>query len=334
MEKVIFSNNYQQSLVDVLKTELNARRILIISDEIVADYYLAATITGLKVLQREILTFIVPVGEQSKSISVYENIMLFLAENHFDRGDLIISLGGGVVGDLAGFIASTYKRGIKIIQIPTSFTAQVDSSVGSKTALNLGNSKNVIGTFYAPLATIIDGTFLDTLSERNLIEGYVEAVKMSLLAGNEFAALTATVKTPQAILDKRDALIKYSVAYKQSLVTADLHDHGVRKFLNFGHTIGHAIELTDANLMHGEAIAIGMVQLAKLMMSEEVLKEIVDRLISFDLALDSPLIGTSEFINNMKNDKKIAGKKIDLVLLDAVGKPRIQTVSLQTFKQK
>lgn len=333
MKEVVFTDDFTRTLQEIVSENQAIHKVLVLSDQTVASFYLETVVNTLKPTVENVVTFIVPDGESSKSLVQYEEIVTYLATNNFGRGDLLISLGGGVIGDLGGFVASTYKRGIKIIQLPTSFTAQVDSSVGAKTALNLGNHKNVLGTFYKPLTTIIDGNFLDTLSERNLLEGYVESIKMSLLAGGKFAELTAEIKSPEQILVNREDLIRLSINYKQSVVAADFRDNGIRKFLNFGHTIGHAVELSDNELMHGEAVGIGMVQLAKRLMTPIVVNAIISRLEPLGLPTDSTLIGSEVFFENLLNDKKIDGHLIDLVILDAVGKPSIRTVPL-TFFQK
>lgn len=332
MEAVMYTHDYRQTLVTDVIAQLPAQRVFILTDTQVGALYLKQTVAALETTDREIHTMTVPVGEGSKSLATYEQISQALADAHFDRHDALVSLGGGVIGDLGGYVASTYKRGIAFIQVPTSFTAQVDSSVGGKTALNLGSQKNVIGTFYQPVTTIIDSQFLDTLSTRNLLEGYVETIKMSLLAGGDFAALTATISTPAEILAHRDALIKASVDYKTHIVAGDFKDFGQRKFLNFGHTLGHAIELADPDLMHGEAVGIGMFQLAQLLMPIEIQAAIRERLAALGLPLSSQYLGMVAFYDNLLNDKKVAGSTIDLVVLPVIGQPAIQTMPLTEFK--
>lgn len=182
------------------------------------------------------------------------------------RSDGIVALGGGVVGDLAGFVASTYMRGIHFLQIPTSLTAQVDSSIGGKTGVNTSFAKNMVGTFTQPDGVLIDPETLQTLGKRELIEGMGEVIKYGLIDDVElWEELSAMDGSPESILAHAESIIYRSCNVKRKVVVEDELDNGVRLYLNFGHTIGHAIEATAGygKVMHGEAVAIGMVQISR-----------------------------------------------------------------------
>ncbi|WP_125565542.1 3-dehydroquinate synthase [Companilactobacillus insicii] len=313
----------------------NKRKVVLISDKQVADFYLDNVATQLKRSGFEILIEIVPEGENSKSLAMVGKIISDMAAADFTRKDGVVALGGGVVGDLSGLVASLYMRGISFIQIATSLTAMVDSSVGGKTAVDLGEVKNIIGTFHQPDLVIIDPDFLKTLSQRNLIEGYGEVVKCSALVGEEFFKLTGNIHSSEDVLKQAPELINRSIAFKANVVMKDEKEQNLRRILNFGHTFGHAIELmAHGNLMHGEAVAIGMVQISKnfedMNLTEKgITKKLSTRLTEVGLPTDSSLIGTTEFFEHLKNDKKNDGKNLNLVVLSKIGKPIIVKESLK-----
>ena len=258
-----------------------------------------------------------------------EQIVGEMAAYGFTRQDAIVALGGGVVGDLTGVIASLYMRGIAFAQIATSLTAQVDASVGGKTAVNMATVKNIMGSFYQPDMVLIDPDFLQTLSDRDLVEGYAEVVKTSVLAGGDFWRLTGDIKTVAAIRERAETLITKSVLYKRDIVVADEKEGGVRKYLNFGHTLGHAIELmAHGELRHGEAVAIGMVAISerfeKAGITESGITALLrDRLVAVGLPVTSPLIGQAAFYDHLKNDKKNAAGTLQLVAISVPGQPTI-----------
>lgn len=305
------------------------RQVMVISDENVAGYYLDETVTQLTADGFIVSTAVVPAGEHSKSLVQVGDIINQMAEAGFTRGDGVIALGGGVIGDLSGVVASLYMRGIAFIQIATSLTAMVDSSVGGKTAVNLDTVKNIAGTFYQPDLVLIDITYLQTLEDRDLIEGYAEVIKTSALDGADFFALTGTIRSSIDIREHAVELVSRSVAYKARIVMADEKEGGVRKFLNFGHTVGHAIELlAHGDLRHGEAIAIGMATISAKFERDGITKtgmtqELIDRLKAVGLPIKSNLIGSDAFYEHMKNDKKNRGGILQLVAVSKVGEPII-----------
>ncbi|BDR57274.1 3-dehydroquinate synthase [Xylocopilactobacillus apis] len=243
----------------------NYRKIAIITDDNVAPLYLNNVSDQLTAVGFNCLKLIVKHGEEAKSLNSVAMLIKQMASAGFTRDDGVVALGGGVIGDLAGLTASLYMRGISYLKIATSLTAQVDSSVGGKTAVDLAGIKNVIGTFYQPDLVIVDPNYLLTLDDRNLVEGYAEVVKTSVLAGPDFFAMTGTIKTIANLKLQCEKLIERSISYKANIVMADEKEAGIRQFLNFGHTFGHPIESLNHGLMrHGEAVSIGMIAVTKM----------------------------------------------------------------------
>ena len=228
------------------------RKVLVVTDSGVPKEY-AETVAK---QCRSAVTVTVPTGEGSKSLEVFGGLCGTLLENGFTRGDCVVAVGGGVVGDLAGFAAASYMRGIDFYNIPTTVLSQVDSSVGGKTAVNFGGIKNIIGAFYQPKAVIIDPEVLKTLSPRHFSNGLAEAVKMSLTFDRELFELFEHESAAENI----ETIIEHSVKSKAAVVEKDEHEAGLRRVLNFGHTIGHAVESVEGlgGLYHGECVAIGM----------------------------------------------------------------------------
>ncbi|WP_100488033.1 3-dehydroquinate synthase [Sporolactobacillus pectinivorans] len=320
-----------------------SRKIAVISDSNVAPLYERQVVKELKTAGFTVKAYPVPAGETSKTWQTAVHLYQKLAADHFTRTDSVLALGGGVVGDLAGFVASTFMRGLALIQMPTSTLAQVDSSVGGKTAIDLDMRKNMVGTFYQPDAVFIDPDMLATLPQRYVVEGYAEIVKMAALAGGSFWQMIEQINQPEDILKYGYELIYRSVAYKASVVMEDEKEKGHRQFLNFGHSIGHAIELlSDGKLAHGEAISIGMVQLTRLfencgLSPQGITDLLTERLQAVGLPLNSVLIGTPAFIEKLKNDKKNHGNLLHLVYLKALGQPTFYPIPIdqtQSFFSK
>lgn len=266
-------------------------------------------------------------GEENKNIDFCIGVWKTMLDFGADRKALMINLGGGVVTDMGGFAASTYKRGIDFVHIPTTLLSQVDASVGGKTGIDLDNVKNIIGTFTQPQAVFISSQFLKTLDERQMRSGFAEVVKHGLIFDKDLFLKTATIDLEQ---DDLDEVVFRSVSIKNEVITQDPAEKGLRKILNFGHTIGHAIEgysmLHDTNpLLHGEAIAAGMICEAYLShkingLSSEDLQEVVKR---FDQFFERYPVASGmheELLLLMQNDKKNESKKVGFALLSAIGK--------------
>ncbi|CAH1852094.1 3-dehydroquinate synthase [Convivina praedatoris] len=318
-----------QAIGEHIRSVWQPRKVVLITDSNVGPLYLSSAQEQLEKAGFEVLPIEVPAGESSKSLTKVGEIISQMAQAGFTRQDGVISLGGGMVGDLSGVVASLYMRGIAFIQVATSLTAQVDSSVGGKTAVNLGETKNIAGTFYQPDLVLVDSDYLDTLTDRDLVEGYGEVVKTSALEGQDFFDFTGKIRSVQDIRDHAPELSKRSIAYKAKVVMGDEKEAGQRRFLNFGHTFGHAIELlSHGSLRHGEAVAIGMVTITRIFEAEGISPQgltqaLIDRLQAVGLPISSDLVGTPLFFQHMINDKKNRGGVINMVALAQVGQPVI-----------
>ncbi len=312
------------------------RRVAVVTDETVAALYLQRVVSSLTQANFDVLPLVVAPGETSKSLTTAEKLYGDLAQAGFSRSDGVIALGGGVVADLAGFVASTYMRGLPLIQVPTSLLAQVDSSVGGKTALNLGTTKNIVGTFSQPAAVMIDPDVLATLSDRFVAEGYAEVVKMAALnvPDNCWRQL-ADIQSVADIRKQAPTMIAFAVTAKAALVVADELDTGQRRLLNFGHTIGHAVELLAAGeLAHGEAVSIGMVAVTRLGIvrgwsTSAFAAELTARLRAVGLPLTHALVADHQRIAaQIQLDKKVAGDTVHLVCVERAGQPQLRPLLL------
>ena len=273
--------------------------------------------------------FLMPPGEQHKTLETTQLVFSWLAERKAERGHLIIAVGGGVVGDLAGFVAATYLRGMPFVQVPTSLLAMMDSSIGGKTAVDLPQGKNLVGAFYQPKFVLSDVSTLQTLPARELTSGWAEAIKHGLILDNEL--LAAFEDKPKAIRSlERDVatdVIRRSVAVKANIVSQDERETlGIRILLNYGHTIGHAIEASTGygTFLHGEAVSIGMMGAGLIsnrlgLMSTEELDRQRSALEAYGLPLSAGELDLDAVRNAMLSDKKTSGKTIRWVLLDGIG---------------
>ena len=267
---------------------------------------------------RESTIITVPQGEASKSFKILETVLRQMLEFNMGRGDLVVAVGGGVVGDLAGFAAAIYMRGIDFINCPTTTLSMIDSSIGGKTAVDLGDTKNIVGAFWQPKLVIVDPATLSTLPRRHYINGLAEAVKASLLADPELFAIFE-----KGDVDARIGEIIYrSLRFKKNIVEQDEQEHGMRKALNFGHTIGHGIEAVKGvrgrrtnGLFHGECVALGM-----LPMIED--KSLVRRTRAIYRTLGLPTrtgVDKNKVLSYMQHDKKSAGSTITVIKVPGLG---------------
>jgi 3-dehydroquinate synthase len=272
-------------------------------------------------------TLQVPAGEEHKNLDTCKLIWEKLTELNFDRHSLLLILGGGVLGDMGGFCAATFKRGIDFMIMPTTLLAQVDASVGGKVGIDFMHFKNHIGVFCEPKATIIDTSFLKTLPERELRSGFAEVVKHCLISDH---AMWQTIRTKRLHEQEWEKLVQHSVNFKKSVTNQDPKEKGLRKTLNFGHTIGHALEsyfLAEGNrIFHGEAIAMGMVMETfiaseKKMIDKKELDEITAYLIQIFEKQEMPW-GDSALIELTKQDKKNKGNEILMALPEGIGKAK------------
>ena len=255
---------------------------------------------------------VIPQGEKSKSFDTYKELLEVLNENAFSRADCIVAVGGGVVGDLSGFTAATYMRGIDFYNIPTTLLSQVDSSIGGKTAIDFGGYKNTVGAFYQPKAVVIDPDVLKTLSDRQFNNGLVESIKMAATSDKELFQLIENNDAKNII----DVVIERSLKIKKAVVEADEKELGLRKVLNFGHTAGHAIE-TAAGLsefLHGECVSMGMLAFC----SENVRDKLVNVLTKYNLPIKFDF-STDEILSALRHDKKAKSNGVNIVFVNEIG---------------
>ena len=274
-------------------------------------------------------------GEQSKNLKTLENVYARLAEIGLTRSDLIITLGGGVPGDLGGMAAATFLRGVDFIQVPTSLLAQIDSSVGGKVAVDLPAGKNLVGSFYQPKAVFIDPEMLKTLPVRFLHDGLAEALKYGCIRNAALFEEIITIKNDSELLVRIDSIIETCCNIKARIVEKDEFDTGERMLLNFGHTIGHAIEKCCGftTYTHGEGVGIGMVRLTrqteKLGLTElGTADSIIRALQKFSLPTEAEF-DAQELLRVMSLDKKKSGAKITLIIIEAIGKGYLHKIDWQ-----
>ena len=282
-------------------------RVLVVTDSGVPEIYSRTVAAQFK--ESYIFTF--PEGEMSKNFDTYKSICEKLLECSFTRKDAVIAVGGGVTGDMAGFAAATYMRGLDFYNIPTTVLSQVDSSIGGKTAIDLGNVKNIIGAFHQPKGVIIDPEVLATLPERQLKNGLAESIKMGMCFDKELF----DIFTADDYMKHIDKIIELSLKIKKRVVEEDEKETGLRKSLNFGHTIGHGIEgAVFGELLHGECVALGIPP----MCSDSIRKEVTDVLLRVGLPAAYPFdkAKAGEIISH---DKKSQGGTISVVKCDKIG---------------
>ncbi|MEW6991879.1 3-dehydroquinate synthase [Colwelliaceae bacterium 6441] len=312
---------------NLLSKHIRAKRVCIVTNNVVAPLYLERL--KAKLTDYQVDEVILADGEAEKSLANFDKIMSHLLANTHGRDSTLIALGGGVIGDITGFAAACYQRGIDFIQIPTTLLSQVDSSVGGKTAVNHPLGKNMIGAFYQPKAVLIDIDSLATLPKREFSAGMAEVIKYGILGDSDF--FTWLEKNSELIKagDKNTLIqmIEKCCQCKADIVSADETEAGVRALLNLGHTFGHAIEAEQGygNWLHGEAVATGMVLAAKLSVAMNLLevselRRIEKLLTDFDLPLIAPEnMGFNEFIKHMRRDKKNIGGKLRLIIPTTIG---------------
>lgn len=334
---IYIGNGLLNNSIELISKHYALKDIVVITDKIVSKLYAKNFVNYLINEGYNVLLLEVKAGESSKSAKIKENIELKMLENKINRFCLCIAFGGGVVGDLAGFIAATYMRGIKYIQIPTTFLSMVDSSVGGKTAINTIFGKNLIGVFYQPKAVIIDLNLLNTLPKKHLINGLVEVIKIFLVRDESSFKFVENNLDLILALDK-DALIfiiKKAISLKANIIESDEKEENLRLILNFGHTIGHAIETTtNYKILHGYAVALGIVIEAQLaLIMGKLNKSDYIKIINLFKRLKITMkILLNKNIENIAKatliDKKNKNNEIYCVLLKKIGKVTINEGSV------
>jgi 3-dehydroquinate synthase len=311
-------------------------KVCVISDDIVHDLYGSIVLDSLKLNGYNVYEYTFTHGEKSKNLNTYSEILNFLATSAFTRSDLIIALGGGVVGDMAGFVAASYMRGIDFVQVPTTLLAMIDSSVGGKTAVDLPSGKNLVGAFYQPIMVIVDPSTLNTLPCTEYKNGMGEGIKYALLEGGELLKLVQKgIRCSCA--NEISRFIELCIESKKNIVEKDEKENNIRRLLNLGHTFAHSIEkLSNYTIPHGICVAQGLRYIADISgkqnkMSSDTLKELLDLLEKYEM----PIIDNykmSELIDVMKLDKKVENGNINFVMPYDFGDCRIESIPLNKVK--
>lgn len=334
--KVILQKNcVDDGSMKAFLSEYKTKKAAIITDNNVAKLYLQKVKSNLEQAGLSVFDFVFQSGEQNKSLQTVEKIYDFLCQNEFTRTDIIVALGGGIVGDTAGFAAATFLRGIKYIQIPTTLLAMIDSSVGGKTAVNLKSGKNLVGCFYQPGKVIIDTQVLNTLPQSEWQCGLGEMIKYgAIMDKNLFCMLEQN-----GLETDIEVLITRCLKIKKKVVELDTMDNGIRQILNFGHTLGHGIEKhSNYSLSHGKAIGIGMAIITKwaeerCITKQGCAKRIENLLKKFNMPVDYPL-ALDELWQYAVNDKKKKGNRITLALIKEIGTMKLLNIEADRFLNK
>ena len=317
---VIIERDIQGRVGELLRDELGGEKALIVTDSNVGSLYLDIIADSTRDSGYETYTVALAYGDQTKNIDNYSFLLSVLADHEFSSTDLVIALGGGMIGDLAGFVAATYKRGTKCVLMPTSLLACVDASIGGKTAINLPSGKNQVGTIRNPSMVVVDPEFITTLSGSALQEGYAEIIKYGILKGNEIIDLLREAVSSGDYSD----VIRQSILIKKSYVEADESDSDLRQFLNLGHLVGHAIEAHyEYRIRHGQAVAEGLAIEARCAamsgfievstyLAITALLEVFEFGISNTYSLD-------DLMPFMVNDKRIRDGAINLIIPNYIG---------------
>ena len=304
-----------------------ADRAIVITDTVVRDYYADAVRQSLVEHGLKTTVLSVPAGEAQKTLETAGRLYLELSQAGAERSTPVVALGGGVIGDLAGFVAATFKRGLPLIQMPTTLLAQIDSSVGGKVAVDHGQLKNEIGAFYQPRLVISDIATLRTLPGREVSNGLAEIIKHAVIADGElFTYLENNIGRLRALDEEAlEEVVYRSVSIKAGIVARDEKDTGLRNILNFGHTVGHAVEsVSGFNLRHGEAVAIGMMAAGRISCAMGTwdkceLARLENLIIKAGLPVKIPGLDTGKIIRIMQHDKKVIGGKVRFVLPKSIG---------------
>lgn len=330
---IMIQKNLLASIGEQLHMKYNNKKIALVTDVNVDALYGSILLESLTSYGFHVTKIVVPPGEKSKSIPMLEYLYGKFSDCKLSRSDLVIAFGGGVVGDLVGFAAATFLRGVPYIQIPTTLLAQIDSSIGGKVAVNLPTGKNLIGNFYHPEAVFIDPLLLETLPLRVLRDGIAEVIKYSMISETELFDNLNSYRDEQDFLSHIESIIATCCKIKQSFVEEDEKDTGVRMTLNFGHTIGHAIEnfFNYETYTHGEAVAIGMAHITERSEALGITKSgtaatLIKLIQKYGLPITATEYNQQELLHSITLDKKNSNSGLHIILLDAIGKTRIQKI--------
>jgi 3-dehydroquinate synthase len=324
---IVFSNDFIQLIEELLKFNISGKRLCIVTESNVEPLYAEELKNLIAPHCKKIIIHSFPAGESNKNVDSIDDIYETLIVNHFDRNDMLIALGGGVTGDMTGFAAATYLRGIDFIQVPTTLLSQVDSSIGGKTGVDFKAYKNMVGAFYMPKLVYMNLSTLNSLPEREYLSGMGEILKHGLIKDKEYFAWL--LENKEQILSKDYETLKkmifVSCNIKRAVVEKDPREKGERALLNFGHTIGHAVEkVKNFKLLHGECVSIGLVASAYISMmknyiSKEDFQYIKTALEEFKLPVSTEEITAEEVVQATLNDKKMDSGVIKFILIDGIG---------------
>jgi len=333
---IIIGKDILKNCADYIKeTRKIPAKILVVTDENVAELYADTVCNSLKEIA-EVKLVVLPAGETTKSLGYLSDLYDEAFSFGMTRTDLAVALGGGVIGDLTGFFASTVLRGIDVVQIPTTLLSQVDSSVGGKTAIDVSWGKNLVGTFYQPRLVIADTKTLETLPEREFASGLAEVIKYGCIWDESFFNKIDSASTRKELMDMIDEIVYTCCDIKRQVVEKDEHDTSLRMILNFGHTAGHIVEkaydYTGYN--HGEAVAFGMIIASrlgeKLGITEKGTTEKIEAMIK-KFALPYDIRISDEDLSGIVLDKKASGSNISVILLDKIGKYNIHKMNTEEY---
>lgn len=331
---ITIDQNILGNLGQWIVPETKSDKVAVVTDEVVSKLYGDIVLKSLRDFEFDVRMIQVPSGEENKSLTWFSKIHDSLIDHQMDRNSTLIAFGGGVIGDLSGFVAATFMRGISWIQVPTTLLAQVDASVGGKTAINHSKGKNMVGAFHQPSLVLIDVDTLHDLAERDVVSGLAEIIKHGVIMNEPLFSLIEKNLTkilrlvPEVLIE----IIAESCANKAYVVENDEKENGLRSTLNYGHTFAHALEvLTDYNTFrHGEAVAVGMNCAAQLSVHLGMLDPCeLDRqntlLQNAGLPIQIPRIQSEKFLEAMYLDKKTSHGKLKLILIEEIGKVKIRT---------
>ncbi len=330
---IVLEQDYGQLAAEAARLDIASRKLCIVTDSNVGALYAKQVAEVLQTVAAKVVVFTFEAGEHSKTLDTVQNLYEFLIMEGFDRNDVLAALGGGVVGDLTGYAAATYLRGVRFFQLPTSLLAMVDSSIGGKTGVDFRAYKNMIGAFYMPQFVYMNISALNSLEEREYVSGYGEIIKHGLIKD---AALYQWLKENRALLLSKEAeamteLVYRSLLVKKEVVENDPKEKGERALLNFGHTLGHAVEkLLDFKRLHGECVAIGMaaavyISLQRGMLTKEEVQDILSVLQAYKLPTATEGLSTEDILLAASRDKKMDAGKIKFILLTGIGSSCIDT---------
>lgn len=325
---IVYEQNFDGLKAELERLELTGRKACIVTDNVVEPLYAQSVKEVLEAAGNQVSIFVFKNGEESKNLDTIQDLYEQLIQDKLDRKSFLVALGGGVTGDMTGYAAATYLRGIDFIQVPTTLLSMVDSSVGGKTGVDFRQYKNMVGAFKMPRLVYMNLSVLSTLDERQFYSGFAEAMKSALIKDAHFYEwqIENMYEICDRDLDVLSELVSRSCGIKKFIVEKDPYEQGDRALLNLGHTLGHAIEkYKNFNMLHGECVALGCVAAAYIswkreMLSMEEYYEIRDMFVPFNLPISIEDMDIEEVLSYTKSDKKMENNQIKFILLKKIGK--------------